>query len=213
MRRGAIILAAFSVACTGTQTSPDPDLLKGRTGMGIVVYVDATGDWIVRGLLPNSPAERAGIQVGDRLLSIAGIRLGARSDDGRQATRAGGFARVEEALSSTRFVEVAIERDGPVSVSLEPSSLFDMVIDHSSGNARGDASDNGRGGLSTTASDLGLRPMAGWTAREPPRDGAGESKSDSGEAVWVVTLRPRCRSVRVPTTLWPREKNAESARR
>ena len=147
MRRGAIILAAFSVACTGTQTSPDPDLLKGRTGMGIVVYVDATGDWIVRGLLPNSPAERAGIQVGDRLLSIAGIRLGARSDDGRQATRAGGFARVEEALSSTRFVEVAIERDGPVSVSLEPSSLFDMVIDHSSGNARGDASDNGRGGL------------------------------------------------------------------
>ncbi|MBI5435237.1 MAG: S41 family peptidase [Planctomycetes bacterium] len=108
-------------------------------GIG-VVFRDPPRDGQVLFCLPDSPAERAGIRVGDRLISVDGVRLADMQD--------GDLSRRVAAASDTSIDLVLASRDGEErSVSLETRELVDPTVRH----ARVLDSDRGIGYLAITS--------------------------------------------------------------
>lgn len=68
--------AAGKTAKTST-TKPTP-----RAGVGLQVVPTATGELVVLGVLPKSPAQKAGLQPGDLIVEVDGAKLqGSRFDE------------------------------------------------------------------------------------------------------------------------------------
>lgn len=52
--------------------------MRERPWLGADVDPDSSGAWVVRAIVENGPAKRAGIRAGDRIVAIDGARIGSR---------------------------------------------------------------------------------------------------------------------------------------
>jgi len=120
----AVVMTTFAVAgdhekCKmSTQDCLDHMAAKMKNGgwMGVELDPDqATGGWSVLRVIPNSPAEAAGIQAGDVLTTLNGIRI---SDDNEDA-----LMKARKEWKPGQAVNYTINRSGAdrqVTVTLAP---------------------------------------------------------------------------------------------
>jgi C-terminal processing protease CtpA/Prc len=77
---------------------------KTRPWLGVDLDGDGTGAWTVTRVVPESPAERAGIREGDQLVAMNGVAFGEANKDK--------LAAVKKSLKPGDSVTYGIRRDG-----------------------------------------------------------------------------------------------------
>ncbi|HNH48677.1 MAG TPA: S41 family peptidase, partial [Myxococcota bacterium] len=103
---------------------------------GATIGPDATGDFVVKGLFPNGPAMRGGVQVGDRLLRVDGVStVGMTTNETTRRIR--GEAKTEVVLTLLRgdqTIELRLIREEltipNVSSRAGPQGVGVLKIDH-----------------------------------------------------------------------------------
>jgi predicted aspartyl protease len=97
------------------KAQPGPVTFKGRRGTGMLIAPPVEGRPEVASVTPGSPADRAGVRVGDVLVAIGG-----------EPPDASGFGALRERLEGAKGLEITLERDGaPYTVTLTSESLLE----------------------------------------------------------------------------------------
>ena len=116
------LICSFALA-NDTNSEGNAKSVPSRKGTGFVIVADRdAAAWRVRSVWRGSPAEKAGIKVGDRVTSVAGVALPAPASP-LLARRI--IAQMNQAIQSSSADEIAVElrRRGTtltVRVRLEP---------------------------------------------------------------------------------------------
>lgn len=78
---GLLCLCSLLILPAGSHAAGDPPE-SARAGVGLQVVATVTGELVVLGLLPKSPAEKAGIKPGDLIVEVDKTKLrGTRFDE------------------------------------------------------------------------------------------------------------------------------------
>ncbi|MBI4502728.1 MAG: PDZ domain-containing protein [Gemmatimonadetes bacterium] len=105
----ALVLASLTAGTTASgQAAPQTP----RRSVGILLHGDESGVQ-VSSVLPGSPAEKAGVKEGDRVVSIAGIVVEELDPD-----------KLRAVTDTAQVISLAVTRDGkPMTFQLTPAML------------------------------------------------------------------------------------------
>ena len=130
-------LDRHTVVLSGTGLERFDERISGTlSGVGATIGPDTTGNFVVKGLFPNGPAMRGGVQVGDRLLRVDGVStVGMTTAETTRRIR--GEAKTEVVLTMMRgdqSVELRLIREEltipNVSSRAGPQGVGVLKIDH-----------------------------------------------------------------------------------
>lgn len=120
----AVIARGEGTSC-GASTQQCLDIMTAscasRGWLGVELSAQPDGSSRVRRVVEKSPAEAAGLQAGDRIVAIDGIRLGDASNEGA-------LVRVQAGMKPGTSVTYSIERGGETrSVQVRLAAMPDSV--------------------------------------------------------------------------------------
>ncbi|MEM8932505.1 MAG: PDZ domain-containing protein [Acidobacteriota bacterium] len=95
--------------------------IRARGWVGIHLATPKRGTWVVRAIVPGSPAESAGLRAGDQLVALDGVPYTKR--------RMQDLERIYDAMQPGRDVTYTVDRGGDeVEITLELAEIPEHII-------------------------------------------------------------------------------------